>query len=62
LTANAGAGVKIFRGGAARNWGFRVDYRLVLVGSNSDAVPFFARSKQRLGHRLYAGMLYIIRR
>jgi hypothetical protein len=45
----------------ARNWGFRVDYRLVMVDNNSDAVPFFARSKQRLGHRLYAGMLHIIR-
>lgn len=62
LTTNLGGGVKLFRSDTARNWGFRVDYRLVMVNRNSDAVPFFARSKQRLGHRLYAGMLYVIRR
>lgn len=49
-------------GGPARNWGFRVAYRLTLAASNSDAVPFFAHSKQRIGHRIYAGMPYTLRR
>jgi hypothetical protein len=58
ITTNVGGGAKIFRNGDARNWGFRFDYRLVMVNSKSDAVPFFAQSKRRVGHRFYVGMLY----
>jgi hypothetical protein len=62
FTSNVGGGVKIFRGGDARNWGFRADYRILLVNSNSDAVELFAHSKRRMGHRFYLGMLYTARR
>ena len=62
FSANVGGGMKIFRGGDARNWGYRIDYRLVIVNSKSDAVPFFAHSKQRIGHRVYVGMLYTMKR
>jgi hypothetical protein len=62
IAENVGGGVKIFRGGDARNWGFRIDYRLLIVNSKSDAVPFFAQSKSRMGHRIYIGMLYTLSR
>jgi hypothetical protein len=62
LTTNVGGGAKIFRSGEGRNWGFRIDYRLMMVNSKSDAVPFFAQSKQRRGHRFYIGMLYTAKR
>ena len=62
LVTNVGGGVKIFRGGDVRNWGWRFDYRLVIVPSKSDAVPFFAQSKQRLGHRISFGLMYTLRR
>ncbi len=58
VTTNVGGGVKFFRGEDAPNWGYRVDYRLVIVNSKSDAVAFFAQSKRRLGHRFYIGMIY----
>ena len=58
LASNFGGGVKIFRGGDAHNWGFRVDYRYILVNKNSDAAQFFAWSKSRPGQRIYIGMLY----
>ena len=59
---NVGGGVKIFRGGDARNWGYRIDYRAVIVNKKSGAVPFFAQSKQRMGHRIYIGLLYTMKR
>ncbi len=55
---NFGAGVKIFRGGDAKNWGFRGDYRFIMVNKKDSAVPFFAQSKSRKGHRIYIGMIY----
>ena len=62
FTTNVGGGVKIFRRGDAQNWGFRIDYRVLMVNSNSDAVKLFAQSKRRMGHRFYIGMLYTLRR
>jgi hypothetical protein len=62
MTTNLGGGAKIFRRGDARNWGFRFDYRFVMVNSKSDAVAFFAQSKRRMGHRFYIGMLYTAKR
>jgi hypothetical protein len=62
FTTNVGGGVKIFRRGDAANWGFRIDYRVLMVNSNSDAVALFAQSKRRMGHRFYIGMLYTLRR
>jgi hypothetical protein len=62
FTTNVGGGVKIFRSGDARNWGFRVDYRILMVKSNGDAVPLFAQNKGRMGHRFYIGLLYTLRR
>ena len=62
LTTNVGGGVKIFRRGDARNWGFRIDYRTMMVNSNSGAVAFFARNTRRIGHRFYVGMLYTMKR
>jgi hypothetical protein len=31
------------------------------VNKKSGAVPFFAQSKQRMGHRIYIGMLYTLK-
>jgi hypothetical protein len=62
FTTNVGGGVKIFRRGDAANWGFRIDYRILLVNDNSDAAALFAQSKGRTGHRFYIGMLYTLRR
>jgi len=62
FSTNVGGGLKIFRGGDARNWGWRGDYRLVMVNSKSDAVPFFAQSKRRMGHRIELGMFYTLKR
>jgi len=62
FATNVGGGVKIFRRDAELNWGFRIDYRVVMVNSKSDAVAFFAQSKRRMGHRFYIGMLYTMKR
>lgn len=62
ITENIGAGIKLFRGADAPNWGFRVDYRYLIVNANSDAPAFFARSKSRSAHRVYVGMLYTWKR
>lgn len=62
MSENIGAGVKLFRGEDAPNWGFRVDYRYLFVNSNSDAPAFFAKSKSRGAHRVYVGMLYTWKR
>jgi hypothetical protein len=61
VTTNFGGGVKIFRRGDYRNWGFRIDYRVLMVNKNSDAVALFAQSKRRTGHRFYIGMLYTLK-
>ena len=57
-----GAGIKIFRAADAPNWGFRIDYRLLIVQSKSSAPAFFAKEKGRTGHRVYIGMLYTWKR
>lgn len=62
VATNLGGGVKIFRRDEYRNWGFRIDYRLMMVNKKSDAVALFAQSKRRTGHRFYIGMLYTVRR
>ena len=62
VAENIGGGVKIFRGADAPNWGFRVDYRYLIVNENNDAPAFFAQSKSRGAHRVYFGMLYTWKR
>ena len=62
MTTNVGGGVKIFRRNDHINWGFRIDYRILMVNENSDAVPLFAQSKGRIGHRFYIGLLYSLSR
>jgi hypothetical protein len=58
---NVGAGVKIFRGADAPDWGFRIDYRYVIVNANGDAPAFFAKAKHRGGHRVTFGVLHTLR-
>ena len=62
MAENVGGGLKIFRGGDAPEWGFRIDYRYVIVNSNSDAPAFFAKAKNRAGHRVSFGILYTWKR
>ena len=62
IAENIGAGIKLFRGADAPNWGFRVDYRYLFINENSDAPAFFAQSMSRGAHRIYAGMLYTWKR
>ena len=62
IAENIGAGIKMFRGADAPNWGFRADYRYLFVNSNSDAPAFFAKAKSRGAHRIYVGMLYTWKR
>jgi hypothetical protein len=62
IAENIGGGIKLFRGADAPNWGFRVDYRYLIVNENNDAPQFFAQSKGRGGHRIYVGMLYTWKR
>jgi opacity protein-like surface antigen len=62
MAENIGAGVKLFRGADAPNWGFRVDYRYLFINSNSDAPAFFAKTTSRGAHRVYVGMLYTWKR
>jgi hypothetical protein len=62
IAENIGGGIKLFRGADAPNWGFRVDYRYLIVNENSDAPQFFAQSKSRGAHRIYVGMLYTWKR
>lgn len=63
LATNFGGGLKIVRGGTGlANWGARIDYRVVVVGSKDDAVAFFAKSKTRIGHRFYVGFLWTLTR
>jgi len=62
VAENIGAGVKIFRGADAPDWGFRIDYRYLVVNANSDAPAFFAKAKNRSGHRVSFGILYTWKR
>jgi hypothetical protein len=62
IAENIGAGVKLFRGASAPDWGFRVDYRYLIVNTNNDAPAFFAREKTRGGHRIYVGILHTLTR
>jgi len=62
LAENVGGGVKIFRGPDAPQWGFRIDYRFLIVNANSDAPAFFAKTKSRAGHRVSFGILYTSKR
>ena len=57
VAENIGGGIKIFRA-AVPNWGFRADYRYLVVNANSDAPAFFARTKRRGGHRVSFGVLF----
>jgi hypothetical protein len=61
LAENIGAGVKIFRV-AAPDWGFRADYRYLIVNANDDAPAFFAKAKSRGGHRVSLGVLFTWKR
>lgn len=61
IAENIGGGVKIFRA-SAPDWGFRADYRYLIVNSNDDAPAFFAKQKTRGGHRIYFGVLFISKR
>jgi hypothetical protein len=61
LAENIGGGVKIFRA-AAPDWGFRADYRYLIVNANGDAPAFFARAKSRGGHRVSFGVLFTWKR
>ena len=58
---NLGAGVKVFRGADAPDWGFRIDYRYLIVNANSSAPAFFASSTHRGGHRITFGVLHTVK-
>jgi hypothetical protein len=62
LAENFGGGVKIFRGADAPQWGFRIDYRFLIVNANSDAPEFFAKTTSRRGHRIGFGIVYTAQR
>jgi hypothetical protein len=62
MAENIGAGLKIYRGSDAPNWGFRIDYRMLFINSKSSAPAFFAQSENRTGSRIYVGMLYTWKR
>lgn len=61
IAKNIGGGVKVLRK-AVPDWGFRADYRYLIVNGDDSAPAFFAKAKSRGGHRLYFGVLYIWRR
>jgi hypothetical protein len=62
LAENIGGGLKIFRGADAPDWGFRADYRYLIVNARSAAPAFFARAKNRGGHRVTFGVLFTWKR
>jgi len=62
LAENIGGGVKIFRGADAPEWGFRIDYRYLIVNANRDAPVFFAKTTGRSGHRIGFGIVYTAKR
>ena len=51
--ANVGGGLKWY---AARGWGLRTDYRVMIVRPNGEAPPFFGGQETRYGHRFYASI------
>jgi hypothetical protein len=55
LTGNIGGGLKWF---AARHWGVRGDYRLLVVRDTTKAPAFFSRDELRYGHRIHSGLLF----
>jgi hypothetical protein len=55
LTGNVGGGLKWF---AARHWGVRGEYRLVMVDGKETAPAFFGTDEIRYGHRVSAGLLF----
>jgi hypothetical protein len=61
VAENIGGGIKIFRA-SAPDWGFRADYRYLIVNSNGDAPAFFAKAKSRGGHRVTFGVLFTWKR
>ncbi|MGH9387368.1 MAG: hypothetical protein ACRD2N_24145 [Vicinamibacterales bacterium] len=61
IAENIGGGLKVFRK-AAPEWGFRGDYRYLIVNANDAAPAFFAKTKSRGGHRVYFGVLFTVRR
>ena len=63
FATNVGGGLKILRAGTGlKQWGARIDYRIFFVSSKDDAVAFFAKSKTRIGHRIYVGFVYTLMR
>jgi opacity protein-like surface antigen len=61
IAENIGGGVKIFRA-AVPDWGFRAEYRYLIINSKDDAPAFFAKAKTRGGHRIAFGVLYTWKR
>jgi hypothetical protein len=57
IAENIGGGVKIFQADAP-DWGFRIDYRYLIVNANAAAPAFFAQAKRRAGHRVTFGILH----
>lgn len=53
FTGNVGGGAKYY---INNRWGLRGDYRFVAVKSKDDAPAFFGRDN-RLGHRIYGGVV-----
>jgi hypothetical protein len=53
LMTNVGGGLKWF---AARHWGLRGDYRLLMIRSKETAPAFFGQ-ELRLAHRFYGAVL-----
>jgi hypothetical protein len=56
FTGNVGGGVKYSWG----RWGLRGDYRLFAVNSKDDAPAFFG-GENRIGHRVYGGVVVALR-
>jgi hypothetical protein len=54
LMTNVGGGLKWF---AARHWGVRGDYRLMVIRDKDTAPEFFGRQELRYGHRVYGALL-----
>lgn len=63
VASNFGGGLRMYRSGTGlQGWGGRVDYRLFSIGKKDDAAAFFAKSKRRMGHRVYVGFMYTLKR
>ena len=57
IAENVGGGLKIFQKDAP-DWGFRADYRYLIVNANATAPAFFAQAKSRGGHRVSFGIFH----